>query len=387
MRILTKHSPFHVFLLGLAIGLAAFGAIIMPKANAVGAGERLVMIHDRGIERGVITKASTLRQVFEEAKIRLDSNDRVEPGLDEELITSSYQVNVYRARPVVIVDGNVKQLVMSAYQTPKQIAKHAGIELRDEDKADVDFSTNFISDGASIRMTVDRATPIQLKLYGKTDTVYTQASSVGGFLKEKNITLGKDDDMSSETSTLITANMLLGIWRNGKQTVTQEEKIPFETEQIKDANREIGFKQVGTPGVDGAKTVTYEIVMQDGKEVSRTVIQSVDTKAPVKQVETIGDKSPPVTGPAEVLARINYWAAQRGIDANRVARIAKCESGFNPRADSGYYKGLFQHDPNYWAARAAKYGAGGASIYDAEAQIKVSTAMMAANGWSHWGCK
>lgn len=290
MKISNRISPFYIFIAGLIVGLGLVGSLLVPNAQAAGKGERLIMIHDRGRDHGLITKAGTLREVLAEARIKLDKNDRVEPGLDEPLVTNNYQVNIYRARPIVIVDGNVKQLVMSAYQTPKQIAKHAGIELHDEDQASVEVSNNFVSDGASIRMTIDRALPVQLKLYGKVGTVYTQATTVGEFLREKSISLGKNDDMSVTAGTPITANMALGIWRNGKQMMTQEEPVPFETERVMDANRDVGFKQVDTPGVNGTKMVTYEVIMQDGQEVSRTAIQAIVTKAATKQVETIGTK-------------------------------------------------------------------------------------------------
>ena len=374
------------FFIALAVLFGMVGSLLMPKAYANGTDERLVMIHDRGSELGVITKATTLREVFSEAGIRLDKNDRVEPGLDDELIADNYQVNVYRARPVVIVDGPVKQLVMSAYQTPKQIAQHAGINLRDEDIAAIDVTNDFLSDGASLRMDIDRADPIRLTLYGETEVVYTQATSVREFLEEKSIELGRNDDMSLASDAKLSSGMKLSIWRNGKQTVTREERIAYPVEQIKDADREAGYREVKTPGEDGKKMVTYEIIMKDGKEVSRKTIQSVTTKQAKKQVEIIGTKLPPVAGPAEILNKINAASARLGIDANRVATIAKCESGFNPRADSGYYKGLFQHDPGYWPARAERYGFGGASIFDVDAQIGVSTAMMAGGGWSHWGC-
>jgi resuscitation-promoting factor RpfB len=370
-------------LLAVAV-LLSLAAISTAHANA--SSEKLVIIHDRDEEQGILTKADTLREVFDNADIRLDKNDRVEPGLDEPLLANHYQVNIYRARPIVIVDGAIKQLVMSAYQTPKQIAQHAGIELRDEDEAHVDMTNNFLGDGASLRMTIDRALPIRLTLYGKTEAVYTQSSTLGEFMQEKDITLGKDDDMSLPQSTVITANMQLSIWRNGKQTITQEEDVAFETQIIRDANREVGYRQVETPGKAGKKMVTYEIIMQNGKEVSRVEVQSVVTKQPIKQVETVGSKRPPVAGPAEILNKINAASARLGIDANRVATIAKCESGFNPNADSGYYKGIFQHDPNYWPARASRYGFAGASIFDVDAQIGVSTQMMAGGGWSHWGC-
>ena len=328
MRDLIKtFSPYYVLALFAAIAFGIFAAISMPKAYAAGEGEKLIMIHDRDQEQGVITRAGTLRDAFEDAGIKLDDNDRVEPGLDEPLVANQYQVNIYRARPVVIVDGPVRQLVMSAYQTPKQIAKHAGIELRDEDTAAVDVSNNFVGDGASIRMNVDRATPIQLTLYGKTETVYTQTETVSDFLEEKNITLGKDDDMSNKAESSITANMQLSIWRNGKQTMTQEENVPFDTEKIQDANRDLGFKQVDTPGVNGKKMVTYEIIMQNGVEVSRVAIQTVVTKQPAKQVETVGAKVKTFGG------NCASWMQAAGItDMANATYLINAESGCNPNS-------------------------------------------------------
>jgi len=337
----------------------------MPKAHAVANGERLIMIHDRDREVGLITKADTLREVFNEADIQLDKNDRVEPGLDEALVANSYQVNVYRARPVVIVDGQVKQLVMSAYQTPKQIAKHAGINLRDEDVAEVDLSADFIGDGASLRMNVDRAAAVEMTLYGKPQTVYTQATTVGDFLREKKITLGKDDDMSIGKEVAITAGMSLSIWRNGKQTVTQEEDVAFETEKIQDANREVGFKQVDTPGTNGKKMVTYEIVMQNGIEVSRVAIQSVVTKQPVKQTETVGTKA------------TNTF---NGDFAGALARLRSCEGSYTSNTGNGYY-GAYQFDIQTWGGYGGYPNAAAAppAVQDEKAWLTYQR-----RGWSPW---
>lgn len=365
MRLQHYISPFYIFLASLTVGLAIFGALLIPKAHALKDGERLFMIHDRGIERGIISDAPSLRQVLAEAHISLDQNDRVEPGLDDALATNQYQVNIYRARPVLIEDGNVRQLVMSAYQTPKQIASHAGIELRDEDKAAVNLNSNFVSDGASLRMTIDRAVGFTLQLYGKTDTVYTQAATVGDFLKEKNIVLGEKDDMSLQKSDAITAGMMLSIWRNGKQTVTGEEPVDFEIQQIKDANREIGYKEITTPGQKGKKMVTYEIIMQDGKEVSRTAIQTVVTQQPVTQVETVGAKS------------TNTFS---GSFAEALARLRSCEGSYTSNTGNGYY-GAYQFDIQTWGGYGGYSNASQAppSVQDEKAWLTYQR-----RGWNPW---
>ena len=64
---------------------------------------------------------------------------------------------------------------------------------------------------------------------------------------------------------------------------------------------------------------------------------------------------------------------------------AMCESGLNPTAWSGYYEGLFQHDPGYWPARAVNAGWPGASTFDPVANAGVTMWMRSAGYFaSNW---
>ncbi len=355
---------------GLAVGVAAlFGLlfVIIPRADAASDqfDEHLVTIHDHGKVRSVLTTQTTLRAVLREAKITLDPNDKVEPGLDEDLVARDYQVNIYRARPIVIVDGNIRQLIMSAYQTPKQIAEHAGMVLHDEDITKMELPKNLIGDGASLTMKIDRATEVNLVLYGKKRTVYTQTSTVADFIKEKNIVLGKNDTLSVKQSRSITSKMTIEIWRNGKQTVTHDEPIAFEIEQIEDKNRPIGYKKITEPGVRGKKTVTYEIVMKNGKEVARKKIQSVVIERPVKQVEIVGAK-PNFSG--------DFGAA--------LAKLRACESGGNYQINTGNgFYGAYQYDVGTWG----NYGGyANASQAPPAVQDQKARETYVARGWSPW---
>ncbi len=332
------------FIWGAAIALLLLMAVFfIPKVNAEpanGSNERLVVIHDRGSERAVITTSRTLKDVFEETDIVLDKNDIVEPAIDEELVDTSYQVNIYRARPVVIVDGATRQMVMSAYQTPEQIAKHAGITLNDEDIASIELTNDILADGASVKMIIDRAAALRLTLYGQKDTVYTQATTVAGFLKEKNITLGKKDTLSLAQTAAITEGMKLEIWREGKQTVTREEVIAPPVKEIQDVNRTVGYRKVVSAGTPGKKMVTYTIVMKNGKEVSKKAIQTVVIKKATQRVEIVGVKN-------NYSGSLNQWlTALRG-----------CEAGgdYTRNSGNGYY-GAYQFLPATWNTIANRVG-------------------------------
>lgn len=88
-------------------------------------------------------------------------------------------------------------------------------------------------------------------------------------------------------------------------------------------------------------------------------------------------------------------ARKHGISEDYLVRIAKCESSLNPNAvnygysenSRDYPSGLFQHLTNYWAARAVKYGYGGASVFDPIANANVTAAMMADGASNLWECK
>ena len=289
---------------------------------------RIVTIHDGDVEKVVITKGKTIADALKKANVTVETIDSVEPATNTELVAKNYQVNIYRARPVTIVDGESRIKVMTAHQSARQIATQAKMQLYDEDTTEMARVDDVISEGgAGLKLTVDRATPFKIKLYGKKITMRTQATTVGEMFTEKGIKLAKNDDTSVKLNRKITANMSIEVWRNGKQTMTQDEAIAFETEQVQDADREIGYKAVKTPGVKGEKAVTYEIIMKNGKEVSRKVIQSVVTKKPKKQVEVIGSKF--ISG--DISADKESFMQKAGIaasDFGYVDHIVSRESGW-----------------------------------------------------------
>lgn len=251
---------------------------------------KLITIYDRGTEKVILSQAATIGEAIKEAGIAIEEKDAVEPNVNEKIVASDYQVNIYRARPVLIVDGYTRMKVVTPYQSAAQIAASVGIVLYDEDITDVHTIQNFLADGVGLEMTISRAIPVNFMLYGNTAVVRTQAKTFGEMLKEKGITPAGDDKLSHDFSAPIIEGMNLRIWREGKQTVTVDEEINFETEKIENIDLSASYKEVKVPGVKGQRTVTYEIIIQDGKEVSRTEIASLVLKQPKKQVEVVGAK-------------------------------------------------------------------------------------------------
>jgi len=154
-------------------------------------------------------------------------------------------------------------------------------------------SADFVGDGAGLQMTIDRATSMILDLYTNKTPIRTQGNTVAEMLKEKGIVLGDNGRVSVPLNTPIVAGMEVRVWREGVQTITVDQAVPFASERVFDADRLIGYKVVQTPGVDGVETLTYEIEVKEGVEVSRKQIASILKKQPSKQIEVVGIKSLP----------------------------------------------------------------------------------------------
>lgn len=69
------------------------------------------------------------------------------------------------------------------------------------------------------------------------------------------------------------------------------ESIPFKTETIKDNQMYSNQKKVTKPGIPGEKKVTYDIVLENGLQVSMNTAKTEIIKDPVNRVVRIGTKT------------------------------------------------------------------------------------------------
>jgi uncharacterized protein YabE (DUF348 family) len=294
MNTVTNKSIFSFGVVALATFFLVVGLMLASSRpshaeTTLGGGGRLLTIYDRGTQRSLITQAMTVGDALTEAGVVVDARDAVEPSLEKDLVASDYKINIYRARPVTVVDGSSKIRITTPYQTAEQIAIDAGVHLYDEDIAILGISRDVLS-GTGVEMTIKRAVPFEFTLYGVTNTVRTQAQTVGDMLIEKGISMTSDDRLSLPTDTLITNGLKLELWREGKQTITVEESIGFDVSIVENIDLPVSHKAISVAGELGKKSVTYEIIIQNGAEVKRTEIASITLLEPKTQTEVRGVK-------------------------------------------------------------------------------------------------
>lgn len=347
-------------------GLASLALLLLATPQPTHAqNERVVTFFHDGIQQTVVTDATTVEEALKRANISLEQKDSVEPARDTTLTAPSYDVNVYRAKPVTVIDGSSRYQVMSAHTSARQIAADAGLTLHNEDTYEFTRINDFITEGGvGLKMTIDRSVQVNLVLYGKPAQIRTQAATVGELLQEKGVKLGQDEGANVPFTAPITANMTVEVWRNGVQTVTEEQPVAFPTELIRDADKPAGYRQIQTPGTKGKKLVTYQVELKNGQTVNRKEIQSVVTEQPKKQVEVIGTK-------------INA-----GSISEALARLRMCEAGGNyANTRNPTYRGAYQFSYSTWANFGGYYDPAAAPP---EIQDQAAINLYNRRGWQPW---
>lgn len=154
----TKYFVFISLVAGLTLA-AYFGAVLISNSRIPTPASRLVTFHDRGQDRVILTHATSVADALKDAQISVDPKDDVEPAINSSLSSTDAAVIIYRARPVLVIDGAFRERILTPAQSPNEIAKAIGIDgVGDKDQATI-TNGNFVDDGASTILTIKRATP------------------------------------------------------------------------------------------------------------------------------------------------------------------------------------------------------------------------------------
>ena len=238
--------------LGRIVAAAATSGLLLSGAFVVAeeyTGHNVFAVNlDNSNKIELKTKKGTVREILIANNIPFGADDRVEPGLDTR-VNGGETINIYKAREITIVDGNTTTVRKTTYKKVEDI------------------------------------------------------------LKELNITLGEKDEVTPGLNSEVATVDTIKIARTGKTTETKKEVIKFETKEEKDDSKFVDEKVTKVEGKNGEKEVTYNVVREKGKEVSREVAsEKVITEATAKVV-VVGTKQRPAAQQQEVAAAQQSYAA------------------------------------------------------------------------------
>jgi resuscitation-promoting factor RpfB len=294
-RIVDTHS----FLLSAVAVVIVFmfvsAAFVVANGKTMGPTDsHMVNLYVDNKESIIPTRAATVKDFLEKANIKLYPADLVEPAVDTAITSDNFKVQIYRARPVTIIDGGQVIRILSPHNSALLIAQQAGLAVYPQDILTITTPTNFVTDTIlGNKLLIQRATPVSLSLYSAPAANYrTQAKTVGDFLKEQEVVAETGATVTPDVVTPITPNMAIYISKFGKQVVTVEEPVNFGIQSTKDTSKMLGVVTIVQPGIPGKKQVVYEVELKDGQESGRQVLQEVVTVPPQTQIQTVGTQPP-----------------------------------------------------------------------------------------------
>jgi uncharacterized protein YabE (DUF348 family) len=292
----------------------------------------VIISHDRK-QQIVPSDEKTVGALLKKLNLDLKEGDVVEPSQTTPINQDQFRINIYRAVPVEIVDGASRTFTFSAATTARAIAQQSGSHLYAEDIAITNPVQNFVRDGSiGQQVVINRATPVNVDLYGTPVVLRTHAKTVKGLMEEHHIKLLGQDQVSPAPNTLLASTDHIAFIRTGNKVETKTENIDMPIQTIDDPTLAYGTSAIRQQGSAGQKVVTYKIALVNNVETGREIVQSVTTKQPVTQIEVIGSS----------LSGIKGDMALAGIapgDYQYADYIISHESGWCPTKAQGQYGG------------------------------------------------
>lgn len=245
------------------------------------ADERFVTIYDQGKKLQFKTSATTVGNLLDRAKIVTHPQDIIEPDRNANIDSTNFYINIYRTRPVLVIDGKNQQIIQTASFDKVGIASSAGVTLYDGDKI-------------------------------------------------------KISKHPASASSVITATY--EIIRQGGETITTELAMPAPEEKRQDSSLKSGQTKLIQVGEDGRKVVKYRVKFKNGKEESRQAISEQIIATAKPRIIAIGTQVTPQNNLPASSNCIEYVRAAGIAESDIPAALSliEKESRCNPYAKNPY---------------------------------------------------
>ncbi|HSX46337.1 MAG TPA: ubiquitin-like domain-containing protein [Candidatus Saccharimonadia bacterium] len=320
-----------VFTIGVLLFISLIGLFIWNRNSTPHSSAYVVIVSHDGAQQVVPSREPTVGTLIAKLHIRLYQGDVVEPSLAAHINQDKFRINIYRAKPVEIMDGGHNTFTFSAAKTPRAIVNQSGVELFPADQVTTAPAADFTSQEAvGETVSIKRSQPISIILYGTPIVTRTHSDTVGQMLQEKNIVLRNGDTVQPGVNTPITPNMQVFVLHAGTTITTSTQPIPAPVQIINDPTLTAGTSAVRQQGAPGILLITYQL---DEKTGVKMQLQSVQLQPPVPSIIARG------TAPVPASSNLSTW----------LLKLRSCESGGNyaDNTGNGYY-GAYQFSLGTW---------------------------------------
>ena len=272
---------------GLVVPLALLAFVAVAALLVFGKDVRLVV---DGKPRSVGSFAGNVGALLEEQGVTIDRHDEVRPAPSTPLV-DGMEVDVILAKEITLLLNGDERTMFVTGGTVQDVLRQ--INVRAERNAHIEPSRGAtVEDGDVI--VYEQAVDVRVAVDGRTRQVITNAPDVGYLLDSLGIVVRAHDEVVPAPETRPVAGMDIRVVRVQVRDVTEDEQVPFETETRYSNEYLEGVRRVVRPGVPGVARTTYEVRLEDGKQVARRELDRRIIRAPVDEIVVLGTRPPRV---------------------------------------------------------------------------------------------
>ncbi len=239
-----------------------------------------------GEEQVIRTHANTVGDVLSAQAIELRDEDFVNHSV-ETVIKDDMVVIWKAALPVDLVINEEETKVWTTTETVQELLESQNIKVTEHDKVEPDLSASI---KANMEVLVESAFQLTMNVGGEEKQVWTTSTTVADFLEKQNITLNELDRVEPGLEEMVVADATVSVTRVEKVTDVVEESVDYAVVTKKDSSLAKGTEKVVNKGETGKVAKHYEVIMENGKEVSRELLKTETLKESKDRIVAVGTK-------------------------------------------------------------------------------------------------
>lgn len=267
-----------------AVALALFVSIISLVLYEGSKKSVTLHVNDEQIE--IKTSAHTVGQLLASRDIEVAEHDLVIPSVNT-TIEEGLSIRWEQAKQVEIQTGKDTEKIWTTDQNVGDILAAAGITLSEHDEVTPNPDENL---GEDLRINVQKAFQLTLIDGGNEKQMWSTSTTVADFLKRENIRLNENDKLNRKADGFVKPGSIVEVIRVEKVTDVVEEPTNFAVVTKSDAKLLKGREKVVQEGKKGSVERKFEVVKENGKEVSRTLLSERVIEEPQKKIVAVGSK-------------------------------------------------------------------------------------------------
>ncbi len=276
-RLKSGKNVFMVLLSVIVLGLVS-GFIVFETTKA-----SVTLVLD-GKEKPVDTHADTVSELLKDEGVDPGDHDYVSHDLSAQLNAGDV-IEWKPAFQVTLTINGEDRKVWTTRDTVSGLLQDQNVELSNHDKLSVSMDDKLKED---MSIAVDEGFQVAVNDGGKQKKVWTTSTTVAGFLEQQNIQLGELDRVEPKKDEDVKANSKINVIRVEKVTDVVEESIDYATVKQQDSSMQKGKEKVVKSGEAGKQEKHYDVVLENGKEVSRELKKTEVVKESSDRIVAVG---------------------------------------------------------------------------------------------------